>query len=208
MAVDTAQYVGNIDESVPLSADMVYEGDDQIRATKKAVRQSFPAVTAPVTATHTELNYVVGVTSALQTQLAAKAPIDSPTFTTIASAPTAAAGTATTQVATTAFVSAAVAGVTAAPTAMALAVNNTASISASAGQHIVCTYAGTVTVTLPAAPSAGDAVWITPGNGRTDTVVARNSLLIMGLPSDMTLDSANATAELRYISAGLGWRLV
>jgi hypothetical protein len=52
----------------------------------------------------TELTYVKGVTSALQTQMDAKAPLASPTFTGTPAAPTAAAGTTTTQVATTAFV--------------------------------------------------------------------------------------------------------
>ena len=56
------------------------------------------------TVTVTEVNYLSGVTSALQTQLDAKAPLASPTFTGTPAAPTAAAGTDTTQVATTAFV--------------------------------------------------------------------------------------------------------
>lgn len=54
--------------------------------------------------TTTELGYLDGVSSNIQTQLNAKAPIDSPTFTGTPSAPTAAAGTETTQVATTEFV--------------------------------------------------------------------------------------------------------
>jgi len=41
-----------------------------------------------LTATGTELNYVVGVTSAIQTQLNAKAPLASPTFTGTLTAPT------------------------------------------------------------------------------------------------------------------------
>lgn len=41
-----------------------------------------------VTATATELNYVDGVTSAIQTQFGAKAPVESPVFTTQATAPT------------------------------------------------------------------------------------------------------------------------
>ena len=56
------------------------------------------------TTTPTELNYVHGLTSALQTQLDAKAPLASPTFTGTPAAPTATAGTSTTQIATTAFV--------------------------------------------------------------------------------------------------------
>ena len=56
------------------------------------------------TATTAELNYVDGVTSAIQTQMDLKAPLASPALTGTPSAPTAAAGTNTTQVATTAFV--------------------------------------------------------------------------------------------------------
>lgn len=54
--------------------------------------------------TSTELGYLSGVTSAIQTQLNAKAPLASPALTGTPTAPTAAAGTNTTQIATTAFV--------------------------------------------------------------------------------------------------------
>lgn len=57
-----------------------------------------------ITSTVTELNYVNGVTSAIQTQFTAKANLASPTFTGTPAAPTAADGTDTTQIATTAFV--------------------------------------------------------------------------------------------------------
>jgi len=51
----------------------------------------------------TEVSYVKGVTSALQTQLDAKAPTASPAFTGVPEGPTAALNTNTTQLATTAF---------------------------------------------------------------------------------------------------------
>lgn len=57
----------------------------------------------------TELTYVKGVTSAIQTQMDLKAPLASPTFTGTPSAPTAAVNTNTTQLATTAFVQAEIA---------------------------------------------------------------------------------------------------
>jgi hypothetical protein len=57
-----------------------------------------------LTATATELNYSSGVTSAIQTQLNTKAPLASPALTGVPTAPTAANGTSTTQIATTAFV--------------------------------------------------------------------------------------------------------
>lgn len=60
--------------------------------------------------TSTQLGYVSGVTSAIQTQLNNKAALDSPTFTGIPKAPTASAGTNTTQIATTAYVYTAING--------------------------------------------------------------------------------------------------
>ena len=62
-----------------------------------------------VTATTTELNYVDGVTSGIQGQLDDKAPLASPSLTGTPSAPTAAPGTNSTQIATTAYADAAVA---------------------------------------------------------------------------------------------------
>lgn len=59
-----------------------------------------------ITASTTELNYTEGVTSNIQTQLNSKASLTSPAFTGTPSAPTASAGTNTTQLATTAFVTA------------------------------------------------------------------------------------------------------
>jgi hypothetical protein len=54
--------------------------------------------------TLTELSYVKGATSSIQTQLDTKAPLSSPAFTGTPTAPTASSGTNTTQIATTAFV--------------------------------------------------------------------------------------------------------
>jgi hypothetical protein len=62
-----------------------------------------------VTATTAELNYVDGVTSGIQGQIDDKAPLDSPALSGVPTAPTAAAGTNSTQVATTAYADAAVA---------------------------------------------------------------------------------------------------
>jgi len=56
------------------------------------------------TTTSTEIGYVAGVTSSIQTQLDAKAPLASPAFTGEPTAPTASADQTDTQVATTAFV--------------------------------------------------------------------------------------------------------
>ena len=133
MALETGSYISALVSTNPTASDPKSQGDDHLRFVKAKILETFPSVTGAVTPTHTELNYVDGVTSAIQTQLdaltAAKAPIASPTFTgtvTIPSgasiagfaplasptftgtptAPTATVGTSTTQIATTAFVAA------------------------------------------------------------------------------------------------------
>ena len=63
------------------------------------------------TTTSAELSYLSGVTSSVQTQLNGKATLNSPTFTGTPKAPTAAAGTNSTQIATTAFVQNALSGI-------------------------------------------------------------------------------------------------
>lgn len=133
-----------------------------------------------VTATATELNYVDGVTSNIQTQLngklsttgtAAKATADasgnniantyaklaSPTFTGTPKAPTASAGTNTTQVATTAFVTTAVANKTSvsgnAGTATKLATPRTITLTGDATGSV--SFDGSSDVSLDVSVSGG-----------------------------------------------------
>ena len=89
-----------------------------------------------------------------------------------------------------------------------LVISTTTSNALLANQHIVLTNAAASTATLPATLTAGDVIWVSPGNGRTDNVIARNGHLIMGLAEDVTIDSTTATVGLRYISAGIGLRIV
>ena len=106
MALESTTYINGLVATNPTGTDPRNQGDDHIRMVKSAVQVTFPNITGAVTPTHTELNYVDGVTSALQAQLDAKAPLASPTLTGTPAAPTASAGTNTTQLATTAFVEA------------------------------------------------------------------------------------------------------
>lgn len=79
-------------------------------------------------------------------------------------------------------------------------------VTASAGEHVHVT-GSTQTITLPAAPSAGDRVAISVGNF-TDTVVGRNALNIMGLAEDLTIDVGNMGLTFIYTDASNGWRLL
>lgn len=104
MSVESASYINQLDATRPTSSDLKSEGDNHLRLLKVTIQNSFPNITGAVNPTHTQLNYVVGVTSAIQTQLDAKAPLASPALTGTPTVPTAATVTTNTQAASTAFV--------------------------------------------------------------------------------------------------------
>jgi hypothetical protein len=75
VTVETATYISDLNATYPASGDARSEGDDHLRLLKSTVKATFPNISGAVTPTHTELNYVDGVTSAIQTQLDAKAAL-------------------------------------------------------------------------------------------------------------------------------------
>jgi hypothetical protein len=67
------------------------------------------------------------------------------------------------------------------------------------------------TVTLPAAPSAGDIVALSDYTGTWGTnniTVGRNSSNINGAASDLILNGNNTTATLIYVDGTEGWRVI
>ena len=73
MTIETASYLSQLDATYPVSGDLKSEGDNHLRLIKSAVKATFPnLIAAPVTPSTTELNYVTGVTSAIQTQINAE----------------------------------------------------------------------------------------------------------------------------------------
>jgi hypothetical protein len=80
-------------------------------------------------------------------------------------------------------------------------------ITAAVNFHYVLTAATAATVTLPASPTISDTIYVTVGNGLITNVVARNGQNIQGLAEDLTLNSAYASAQLRYSDATEGWVL-
>jgi hypothetical protein len=147
------------------------------------------------TLTTTELNYVDGVTSAIQTQLNAKAPLESPALTGTPTAPTATAGTNTTQVATTAFVSTAVSNlIDSAPGALdtlnelAAAINDDAS------------YAATVTTALGTKAPINNPTFTGTVAGITKTMVGLGNV---DNTSDVNKPVSDATQTLLNLKASL-----
>lgn len=170
MPVDSAAHIASLNAALPTGSDLRTEADNNFRHIKTVLVTDFPNIAGPVTATHTELNFADGVTSAIQPQLDAKAPLASPTFTGTPAAPTAAAGTATAQLATTAFTQTAIAAVNA-TTGLTRSANSAASFSVGAGQMIAATNAGVVAVTFPASPTVGTGCGVHFENGlATNTI--------------------------------------
>ncbi|MHB0978397.1 MAG: tail fiber domain-containing protein [Minisyncoccota bacterium] len=94
MALESAIYISQLVSTNPTGADQKAQGDDHIRLIKAVLQNTFPNISAAITATAaeinklagatlttTELNYVAGATSAIQTQLNTKASLAANTFT-------------------------------------------------------------------------------------------------------------------------------
>ncbi len=62
-----------------------------------------------------------------------------------------------------------------------------------------------LTLTLPASPSAGDWVAIQNSSGTATAVIGRNSSNIMSLAENMTIDNTTASLTLVYADATRGW---
>lgn len=69
---------------------------------------------------------------------------------------------------------------------------------ATANKHYILVNVGTTTVTLPAAPIAGDRVRVSPMNGILTNIINRNGLTIMNGSNDLILNNLNVTVELMY----------
>lgn len=108
MPLESATYINGLDANNPTGSDGKSAGDDHLRLVKSTIRNTWPNVAGAVTADHTELSYCDGVTSSIQTQLNTlntdKAPLASPAFTGIPTAPTQMLGDTSSKLATTAFV--------------------------------------------------------------------------------------------------------
>jgi hypothetical protein len=83
MGLESGSYISDLNSSNPAVKDPKTEGDDHLRLIKAVLKATFPNVTGAITPTQTELNYVDGVTSAIQTQLDGKQSLD-PELTAIA----------------------------------------------------------------------------------------------------------------------------
>jgi hypothetical protein len=66
-------------------------------------------------------------------------------------------------------------------------------------------FTATLTLDLPASPTAGDMVMFSNRSGTSTPVIARNGQNIMGLAEDLTVDNENYFATLVFADATRGW---
>lgn len=78
-------------------------------------------------------------------------------------------------------------------------------VTAIKDQHYVMTSNTLSRVTLPATPNVGDALMITFTNGLLTNNIAPNGSKIANTSDNVTINMANVTVELKYVSAGYGW---
>jgi len=74
MGLETTTTIAGLVATNPVSGDPLGQADDHLRLIKSVIKTIFPGTSGsgfsiPITATEAELNYVHGVTSAIQTQL-------------------------------------------------------------------------------------------------------------------------------------------
>jgi hypothetical protein len=128
--------------------------------------------------------------NALQVAVNTKADLASPTLTGVPTAPTASAGTNTTQLATTAFVT---------------SVSSTLGTMSTQNASAVAITGGTITGLSSALPVASGGTGTTTSTGTGDTVRATSPTLVtpaLGTPSAVVLTNATGTAN--SLNAGIG----
>ena len=85
---------------------------------------------------------------------------------------------------------------------------NTISTSTTAVKNNLYVLTADLTLTLPASPVDGDSIKISNLSGVATCILGRNGSLIMGVASDLTLDTPSASFELIYSGATKGWVII
>ena len=85
---------------------------------------------------------------------------------------------------------------------------NTISASTTASKNNLYVLTADLTLTLPVSPANGDSIKISNLSGVATCILGRNGSLIMGVASDLTLDTPSASFELIYSGATKGWVIV
>ena len=203
MAVESATYISQLNPSFPDGAENVSDGDNHIRLTKNVLQNQFTSLgTAAVTKTAAELNSVTDRSLRAGDTYTGTHDFDGATAVLV---PTVANGDSSTNAASTAFLMAAIGGVNANGSLVAVEYSGTTA-SPAVGQHAICTNAAAVAVTLPASPVLGNRVKVTFGNSvYFGNTVDPGAEKIRGTAGAHTANALGASAEFVYSGSSLGW---
>lgn len=106
MSLENAVYLNQLVNANPGNKDKRGDGYAQIQLIKRVLLNTFPNFGGAVTATQTELNYALGLTSDLRDQLSDKVALNSPAFSGVPKAPTKPVGSSGLNIATVGYVNA------------------------------------------------------------------------------------------------------
>ena len=187
--LDIKDHTGSSLMTVTATGEMTTTAPSTVDTLTVDTSATLPATTSIGTVTSTELSYLDGVTSAIQTQIDTKAPTASPALTGTPTAPTAAAATNTTQIATTEFVRTEISNLVASSPA---ALDTLDELAAALGDDP--NFATTVTNALAAkAPLASPALTGTPtaptaAAGTNTTQIATTEFVMTAIPAGTVQD--------------------
>jgi hypothetical protein len=215
MTVETATTINTLDATYPASTDPKAEGDDHIRLIKSSIKTTFPNIAGIVSPTHIEVNYLDGVTSAIQTQFdnltgtfASYAPLASPSLTGTPTSTTPALTDGSTRIATMGSVSAAIGSVNS-QSALINSIETGTTFNIAIGTHHIITNAATTTATAPATPTAGQLFKVSVANGISTNVINWNGGKHESKSdATMTIDDNYASMSWQWINSTIGWKKV
>lgn len=69
MTVEAVTYINDLEPANPKGGDSIAQGDNHIRNTKLALRNTFPNIDGEVSATDEEMNYLVGLTGPIKDEI-------------------------------------------------------------------------------------------------------------------------------------------
>lgn len=207
MAVDTAANIGDFDTSKPGGGETLAEADDNFRHIKGVLKSNLANIKGTVSATHTELSYVAGVTSAIQTQINTKGAIAGQTWTGAHDFTGATLAVASATLASQPYTKQQVDALVISATAPRWTPTTTAVSKTLVDYEFVNVTASGQTIAFPASPTGGvSRIGIEFSTGITGTLNP-NGNNIKGSSGTMTVSTPGMTLTFTYLNSTVGWVL-
>jgi len=191
MPVESVTYISDFNTSLPAGSETKGEGDNHIRNLKLGIKQTFPNVTGPVTATHTTLSNAANKTgdtySGNQNFTGANLTVATPTN------------------ANQAVPKSYADGLVISATAPAWTTSTTAIDRTLASYEATTVTASGRTITAPASPVAGFTRFLVHTRQGVTTTINFNGANHMNTTGTMTVPFGNCVVKFFYKDSTEGW---